>query len=92
MGANECKWVWMGAMWYMRTGGQKINATIVKNGRKGYGFGSMAGEISPNITFGESRCEGTRMVVGACKWVGIGDYGCISNGRIKNKTKRAPNG
>ena len=92
MGANECGWVCMDAIWYLGTGGQKNKANAAKIGPTAHGFGFMAGEISPNIMFGESWCGGTKMVVYACKWVGMSDYGCMGNGRTKNKTKKAPNG
>jgi len=92
MSANECVWVLMGAIWYLDTGRQKNKAIVTKNDRTVHDFGSMVGEISPNIMFGESRCEGTKMVADACKCVGISDYGCIGNGITKNKTKKTPNG
>ena len=92
MGANECGWVCMDAIWYLGTGGQNNKASAAKIGPTAHGFGSMAGEISPNIMFGESWREGTKMVAYACKWVGMSDYGCMGNGRTKNKTKKAPNG
>ena len=92
MSVNECVWVLMGAIWYLGTGRQKNKASMAKNDRTVHDFGSMTGEISPNIMFGKSRCEGTKMVDDACKWVGMSDHECIGNGRTKNKTKKTPNG
>ena len=45
-------------------GGHKNKPRIVKNGRAGYIFGPMAGEISPNIMFCHGRQKMAQMDVG----------------------------
>ena len=89
MDVDGCGWV----RWDVGAIGRCKNKTSRhKNGCTGHNLIPMAGEISPNIMFGESWREGTKMVADACKWVGMSDYGCIGNGRTKNKTKKVLNG
>ena len=52
----------------------------------------MAGEISPDIMFGESHYSGAWIVADVCKWIHMGENGCIHNEGSKNKGKRVRNG
>ena len=51
----------------------------------------MAGEISPNVMFGEPKHEGVQMYVDVCVWVCVGVVGCGGTGGHKNKSKRGTN-
>ena len=63
-------------------GDTKIRQTETQNGHKGHDFGAMAGEISPNIMFGEIRRRGTQMHANGFIWVangGDGTHGSVGN-------------
>ena len=58
MGADGLVWMRWGVG---NIGGHKTKSRRVKNGRAGYIFGPMAGEISPNIMFCDFRQKVVRM-------------------------------
>ena len=88
MGVDACGWVRWG------TGGMRDTKTRQAGGIYGLkcqDLGPMAGEISPDIMFWEGKQKVVWMGADGCRSVRMGDYGCISKGGAKNKTKGASN-
>ena len=70
MGADWCEWVRWGVG---TTGGHRSKVNKDKNGCAGHGLGPMAGEISPNIMFGEKN---QKKYTDGSGWVHMGSHGC----------------
>ena len=80
----------------MRWGAGGMGDTTTRQRRGNYGLedpdlGSMAGEISPNIMFCQTKAKRVQTAPDGCKWVQMGARGCIRTGEQENKEKRGKN-
>ena len=89
MGAYACLWVhWgIGGM-----GNTKARQRGGNYGRAGPDLGPMAGEISPNIMFCQTKAKWVQTVPDGCAGVRMGAIGLICTGKQENKEKWVKNG
>ena len=85
MGAHGFLWVRWG------TGDMRNTKTRQRGGNYGLAdpdLGSMAGEISPNIMFCQTKAKWAKKAPDGCEGVRMGAIGCICTGGQENKEKR----
>ena len=88
MGAHGPGWVRWGAgdMWDTKTRQRGGNYDLSDPD-----LGSMAGEISPNIMFCQTKAKWAQTASDGCAGVYMGAMGCICTGGQENKEKRDKN-
>ena len=69
------------------TGDTKTRQRRGNYGLAGPGSGPMAGEISPNIMFCQTKAKWTETDPDGCAGVRRGAIGCMNKGATRNKTK-----
>ena len=86
-GINGCLWVRIGAM------GPRGHGETQKQGKQTqkrwcrHDLGPMAGEISPNIMFCQTKAKWAQTAPDGCAGVRMGAIGCIFTGKQENKEK-----
>ena len=84
MGAYAGVWVNWGIG---GTGNTKTRQRGGNHGRAGPDLGPMAGEISPNIMFCQTKAKWAQTAPDGCAGVRMGTIGCICTGKQENKEK-----
>ena len=88
MDVYGCAWV----RWGAGVMGRHTNkASRHKNGCAGHDLGPMAGEISPNIMFCQTKAKRAHTAPDGCAGVRMGTIGCICTGKQENKEKWGEN-
>ena len=85
MGVYACVWVHWGIG---GTGNTKTRQRGGNYGHAGPDLGPMAGEISPNIMFCQTKTKWVQTAPDGCAGVRMGEIGYICTGEQENKEKR----
>ena len=88
MGANGCKWAYMGVVGCGGTGGHKNKTNKHKNGLAGYVRGAcMAGKFPGKKHTCSHRHKGVMGDSGGWEWIRVGAGGCMDTQQTQNKAK-----